>query len=177
MGPVFFNNTSDMNELCIKIPKKCNKFKGPSITYSYIWHIDTAKCEFFLIRHTFCERSVKLQRLYNVYTVSIGEAMCYQMQMPLIFVIFFQTTQTKSLKNQKSPEPKIFKYRKVNKKRFEDIFQGRTIKNIVFRQCYQKFSYKRAPQKNHEIFRKLKKSVLRPAVYNPPRGITSKEKI
>ena len=39
------------------------------------------------------------------------------------------------------------------------------------------FSYKRASQKNHEICRKLKKSVLGPAVYNLPRGTTPKTKI
>ena len=57
-----------------KYPKKCNKIKEPSITYSYIWHINISKFVYWLDIH-----SVKVWWSY----------MCCQTQMPLIFVIFF----------------------------------------------------------------------------------------
>ena len=47
-------NNSDMNcrQLCMKILKKRNKIKGPFITCSYIWHINTSKCVHWLDTHS-----------------------------------------------------------------------------------------------------------------------------
>ena len=42
--------------------------------------------------------------------------------------------------------------------------------------AYQKFSYKRASQKNHEFVVNLEKSILGPADYNLPRGITPNQR-
>ena len=43
-------NNSDINghQKCIKIPKKRNKIKWRSITYSHIWHINIPKCVYWL---------------------------------------------------------------------------------------------------------------------------------
>ena len=48
---------------------------------------------------------------------------------------------------------------------------------MLFASAIKSFVTKELHKKNHEICRKLRKSVLGPAVYNPPRGITSKTKI
>ena len=55
---------------------------------------------------------------------------------------------------------------------------GKPIKWIIcFSPVLSKVFLQKSFTKNHEICRKLKKSVLGPAVYNPPRGITPKTKI
>ena len=39
-------------QLCMKIPKICNKINGCSIIFSHIWHIDTSKCVYCLKTHS-----------------------------------------------------------------------------------------------------------------------------
>ena len=48
---------------------------------------------------------------------------------------------------------------------------------MLFASVLKSFLTKELHKKYHEICRKLKKSVLSPAVYNPPRDKTSKTKI
>ena len=54
------HNNSDINsrQLSMKIPKKRNKIKRRSITYSHTWHIDTSKYVYWLDTHfvTVCWR-------------------------------------------------------------------------------------------------------------------------
>ena len=54
-------STTDMNarQLCMKIPKKGNKIIEPFITSSYLWHVNTSNCAYWIDIH-----SVKVWRNY-----------------------------------------------------------------------------------------------------------------
>ena len=75
--------------------KKRNKIKGASITHSYIWHINISKCVNYL----------------DTYSLNMfdGDDMCYQTQVPFIFIVFFRhrAVFTNFLIKKQSPKSKI----------------------------------------------------------------------
>ena len=47
-------NNLGMNDhqLCMKMPKKCNKIKGRSVVCSHIWHVNNSKYVYWLDTHS-----------------------------------------------------------------------------------------------------------------------------
>ena len=86
-------------------------FVYPYVTMSVCLHFTMTLCPF--VPMSICPYDLshvdKSKHMYWLHSGKFGEAMSYQIQMPLIFLILFsdigqcfRTTQTKSLENQKS---------------------------------------------------------------------------
>ena len=75
----------------MKITKKSNKIIGPSITCSYIWHIDTSKCAYWLDTY-----SVKVWRSYVLPNTN-ADHLC---DIFFRYRAMFATCSNKEFKNQ-----------------------------------------------------------------------------